>query len=200
MDSLSSILPFEEEQAKIKKITVGEGIILPKGELSYSVKPPKNTDFLGNIPLSVFFYIDGKYQKRVYATIDIELMTYVVVSTRPLRRNHTITDVDIKTIQMDLGDLPSNVIVRKEDVLGKKLIRSVDTGNVLRKDLIDIPPMVNRNDIVMMVAESNSFRITAIGESQEDGNEGERVRVLNLDSKKEVYARVLDSNSVKIDF
>ncbi len=29
---------------------------------------------------------------------------------------------------------------------------------------------------------------------------GERVRVVNLDSKKGIYVRVLDSNTVEVDF
>ena len=87
-----------------------------------------------------------------------------------------------------------------EDVLGKKLKHAVGAGSVLRTDLVDLPPMVNRKDIVLMIAECDSFKITAIGESLESGNLGELVRIKNLDSKKEIYARIVDANSVKIEF
>jgi len=51
-----------------------------------------------------------------------------------------------------------------------------------------------------VVAESEALKITTLGEVQESGHRGERVRVMNLDSKKSLYARVLDSNAVKVDF
>jgi len=51
-----------------------------------------------------------------------------------------------------------------------------------------------------MIAESDGLKITALGEVRERGRRGERIRVVNLDSKREIYARVLDSKTVKVDF
>ena len=199
-ESLSSIFPFEMDKVNIKKIDISDDAIVPKGKFTYKITPPANTDFLGNVPLSVFLYIDGEYQKRVYATLKVELITDVVVAVRPLRRNFTITDLDIKTVKMDMANLPSNAVLNSKDVIGKKLTHAVSAGTILRTDLLDLPPMVNRNDIVVIIAETENFRITTIGESQESGNLGDMIRVINLDSKKEVYAKIIDSTSVKIDF
>jgi flagella basal body P-ring formation protein FlgA len=38
------------------------------------------------------------------------------------------------------------------------------------------------------------------GQAKEDGSIGEQIRVLNLSSGKEVYAKVLDENTVHVDF
>ena len=199
-ESLPTLFPFKKDQFNIKKIEISDEAILPKGKFTYKITPPPNTDFLGNVPLSVFLYVDGEYQKRIYATLNVELLTNVVIANRPLRRNYTINEIDIKTVQMDMANLPSNAVLHLDDVIGKKLTHAVSAGTILRTDLLDLPPLVNRNDIVLMIAESDNFKITAIGESQDNGNLGERIKVLNLDSKKEVYAKIVDSNSVKIDF
>jgi len=71
---------------------------------------------------------------------------------------------------------------------------------VFRTDIVELPPMVKRNDRVSIVAESESLRITAVGEVKESGSRGERVKVVNLNSNKEIFARVLDSKTVRVEF
>jgi len=45
------------------------------------------------------------------------------------------------------------------------------------------------------------MRITAMGVVKErEGREGERILVENLDSKKGIYAQVVDSKTVRVDF
>jgi flagella basal body P-ring formation protein FlgA len=71
---------------------------------------------------------------------------------------------------------------------------------VLRTDLIELPPLVRRGNVVVIIAESDVLKVTALGEVKEKGRRGETIRVVNLSSKKEIYARVVDSNTVKVDF
>jgi len=200
LDYIPHLTSSESDQVNIKNVIVRGDVLLPKGEFDYSIVPPKHKDFLGNVPLSVSFYVNGNYQKRVYVTVDVELIIDVVVARRPLRKHHKLTDIDIKTVRMDFADLPSNCITKPEDAVGKKLKRAVYTDTVLRSDLIELPPTVSRNDVVLMIAESDNFKITAFGESKEKGYTGDRIKVVNLDSKKTVYARIIDSNSVKVEF
>jgi flagella basal body P-ring formation protein FlgA len=70
----------------------------------------------------------------------------------------------------------------------------------LRADLIELPPLVKRGDLVMIVAESNGFKITTLGEVKKTGRLGERIPVANMDSKKILQARVIDANTVQVDF
>lgn len=200
MDNKNNLLPFDADQVTIKKISVSGDAVLPVGEMTYSIVPPKNTDFLGKILLSVYFYVNGKLEDRVYATLETELMANIVVARRPLKRNHTITDIDIKLVRMNMANVPSNSMVNPDDVLGKKTSRAVDAGTVLSSDLLFMPAIVDRNDIVMMIAESDNFKITAMGVCKGKGRKGDRVKVINLDSDKAVYARILDARTVVVDF
>ncbi len=71
---------------------------------------------------------------------------------------------------------------------------------VFRTDIVERPPMVKRNDRVSIVAESEALRITAAGEVKESGCRGDRVKVVNLNSNKEIIARVLDPQTVRVEF
>jgi flagella basal body P-ring formation protein FlgA len=124
----------------------------------------------------------------------------VVVSKKPLRKHKPLDEDDIELRKMDLADLPSNVITDPQAVLGKRTRRAIGSKTILRTDLIELPPIVKRGDIVVIVAESNGIRITALGKAKSKGRLGERIPVENFDSKKVLYARVVDSRTVEIEF
>ena len=123
-----------------------------------------------------------------------------MVTRRPLGRHKPITEDDIKLQKMDLARLPSGAITDPDAVLGKRTKRAIGAQTVLRANLVELPPLVKRGDMVMIVAESDGLLITALGQVKKKGRRGERIPVINLDSKKVLYARVLDSNTVKVEF
>ena len=197
---LPELIGSDNENIKIKDIQAASGLILPKGKYSYSIAMPKNTNYLGKLLLSVYFTVGSEFKKRVYVSANIDQYANVVVVRWPLRRNYIIKDGDVEVKKMNLGDLPSNSITDIKEVLNNKLKRNVDKGTVLRADMIDIPPLIGKKDVVRMVAESERIKIVTLGESQEIGHKGDLIKVINLESNNEVYARVIDSNSVKVEF
>jgi flagella basal body P-ring formation protein FlgA len=70
----------------------------------------------------------------------------------------------------------------------------------LRADNIELPPLVKRGDFVTIIAESENLKITTLGQVKKRGCIGERIPVVNLDSKKVLHALVVDANTVKVDF
>ena len=194
-------MPWEREKVKIRGIRVPDSIILPKGKITYSVEPLKNTDYKGSVPLPLHFKVNGNFQKRILVTADIEVSAEVVVTKRPLRRYRRITEDDIEIREKNLEELPSNIILDYEEVLGKRAKRNISANRVLRSDLIEFPPLVKRGDVVQLIAESGGLRITALGMvKQREGRRGERIRIENIDSKKSLYGRVLDARTVKVEF
>ena len=200
LDFVYGIVPWEKDQVRIKKICVSNSALLPEGNITYKVVAPRNTDFLGNVPLSVLFKVNRRLEKKIWATVNIEVLTEMVVTKRHLRRYHVITEDDIHLKKMDLSKVKSNAVTTYEEVLGKRTKRAINTGEVLRTDHIELPPLVKRGDVVSIIAETDGLRVTTLGEVRKKGCRGERIKVLNLDSKKCIYARVLDSNTVRVDF
>jgi flagella basal body P-ring formation protein FlgA len=200
LDFIYGIVPWKREQVRIKKVCVSNSAFLPRGKITYKVVAPRKTDFLGNVPLSVLFEVNRHLEKKIWAMVNIEVLTEMVVTKRPLRRYQMITKKDIHLKKMDLSKMKSNAMTTLGEVLGKRTKRAIKTDEVLRRDHIELPPLVRRGDVVSIIAESNGLRITALGEVRKKGCRGERIKVLNLDSKKCVYANVLDSNTVRVDF
>ena len=197
---LDKNLPWDKTRVNIKDIRINNEPILPTGTLTYKVVPPPRTDYLGLTPFSVDFSVNGKFVKRSWVTLYIEVMAEVVVTQKPLGRYKLIDEGDICLKKMNLAKLPSNVITRYEDVLGKRTRRSIDSNVTLRPDHVELPPLVKRGDIVRIILESQGLKVTALGKAQEKGRRGEMIKVINVDSSRAIYARVLDASNVKVDY
>ena len=124
------------------------------------------------------------------------------LSTLPLS---IVFDVDgkyQKTVRANVkvAALGSVVITDINEIVGKRARRNIQAGEFLRPDLIEMPPLVKRGDMVVIVAESKGLKVTAIGEVKSAGRLGERVKVVNLDSNKRLSAWVVDNKTVKVEF
>ena len=196
---LNNFLSLRKD-ARIKNIKVASGLRVPTGRISYKVSPPRKRNLLGKVPVSVTFSVDDKLYKRVWATVTIEEFATVVVTKKPLGRYKPITEDDIELQKLDLAKLPSNAITDPNAVLGKRTRRAIGTRTVLSSNMVELPPLVKRGDVVVIVAESDGLKITTLGQVKKKGRLGERIPVINFDTKKILYAQVLDSNTVKVEF
>lgn len=199
-DFISEQIVGKRSGVRLKHIQVESAVLLPAGNITYQCIPPKTVNYSGITVIPVVFRANGLIEKKVMTYATIEGVIQVVVSQRPVRRYQIITDGDIQLEEMSIGDLPRNVITDSKEVIGKRARRALSANMILVEDFIELPPLVKRGDAVHIIAESGTLKITAIGEVRETGCRGATVKVLNHDSKKEIYARVMDSTTVRVDF
>ena len=200
LDYITKNLLADLPDARVKDIQVAEEIELPDGRVTYTVNPTHNAEAMGKIQFTVNFDVDGKFFKRAWATATVEVFSDVVITKKPLGRYKPITEDDIEVQKMDLANLPSDVIIDPDAVLGKRTKRAIGAQTVLRPNLVEFPPLVKRGDVVVIVAETDGLKVTALGEVRKKGRIGERIPVINYDSKKIIYAQVVDANTVKVEF
>jgi len=193
-------VPWDLENVRIKKVRANTEVVLPRGRVTYKVKSPGTLDFLKTIALSIEFFVDGRPAKRAWVTLNLEVISPVVVVRRPMGRHQPIEAGDVTVVLKDLAKLPSGTYTDPAAVIGMRVKRTIYGDTVLRESLVELPPLVNRGDLVTILAEAGPLRITARGEVKAKGRRGERISVINLDSRKRVYARVLDARTVKVEF
>lgn len=187
-------------QMTIADIRVPQKVVLPTGRVRYEVASGPGADMVGTFMVGVTFRVNESYQKKVWATVTVDAMVEAVVTVRALGRYKPITADDIEVRQIDLSDLPSNVISDPDEVIGKRTRRAIHSNRVLNSDMVELPPLVKRGDLVTIVAQFNGLKITTLGQVKKKGRQGERIPVINMDSKKVVFARVLDADTVAVDF
>jgi flagellar basal body P-ring formation protein FlgA len=88
----------------------------------------------------------------------------------------------------------------RDDVIGKRLRKDAPAGTVLTPQLLEDRVLVQRGEIVSIVAENGRLVIQVSGKAMDKGRMGETIRVKNLTSGKEVYGKVTGSNVVSVEF
>lgn len=192
--------PWDAKQMRIQQIKFNQAINLPQGKVQLNVTAPKHTDWLGPTAFKVNILVNGIKAKRLTVPANIEVWSDVILSAKPLGKYQPIGKDDIHIKKMNLARVPANAIVRTDVVLGRRANRNIAANCVLRTDQVEIPPIVKRGDIVQVVAESSIMRIAVKGMVQQNGGQGDRIKVINLRSKKIIYAQVINDRTVKVEF
>jgi flagella basal body P-ring formation protein FlgA len=184
----------------IKDIDVPRKVVLPSGRVRYEVASGPRGEMLGTFSVGVTFRVNESFEKKVWAKVRIDQLVDAVVTVRALGRYRPITADDIKVRQIDLSELPANAITNPDEVIGKRTKRAVYSNRVLSTDLVELPPLVRRGDLVTIIAQLEGLKITTLGQVKRKGRQGERIPVLNIDSRKVIFARVIDANTVAVEF
>ena len=192
--------PWDRKQMKVVKIHCPVDVKVPNGKITMEIKAPKHADWLGQMTFQVGISVDGEPARRISATASIEVLGKVVVTAKPLGRGEPIGPDDIKVVTMDLSRAPLKAVLDPREVSGGLADKAIAVNTVLRRDSIRFPPLVHRGDVVRVLAQSGALTISTRGLAKEDGGRGENIRLVNLRSRKNIHAKVIDSGTVQVDF
>jgi flagella basal body P-ring formation protein FlgA len=95
---------------------------------------------------------------------------------------------------------PQNLVTQVDDVYGKNIASSVRANCEIMQAMLKSAQMVRKGSIVKIMAENGSLLVTTIGLSEDNGGQGDIIKVKNLTSNKIVYAKVIDQALVRVDF
>lgn len=197
---LQKMVNDRRKRVEVRDIRGYEKLVFPPGALSYDVVLPDQASRGGTVSVSIRFLINGKEAKKCRVTAQVNIFTDVVVARSFLRKGHVIQEKDLQLVNKNISVLAPDVVTDFEEVVGKRTTLTMNSQEVFRKGMVERAPLVKKGDRITLVVENSHFRITSVGEVQEEGGKGERIRVLNVASKREVYGRVLDANTAQVDY
>jgi flagellar basal body P-ring formation protein FlgA len=87
-----------------------------------------------------------------------------------------------------------------DDVIGKALKRDVSGNMVITDQVLEDTIAVKKGAMVIIIAESNKIIVQAKGKAVDKGRIGETIRVKNIASGRELTAKVVSGNAVKVEF
>jgi len=188
-----------------RKVTIAEfrnydKLIVPRENLSCQVLLPEKAIQGGNISGMMVFFAKGQEIKKIRISARVDIYADVIVARHFLKKHQELQAVDIQTANKNIAVLPPDFVTEEKEVLGKRITLSVNNQEVLRLGMLETPPLVNKGDVVVLQIENDQFKITALGEVKEIGRKGDRIKLVNLSSKREVYGTVLDATTVRVDF
>jgi flagella basal body P-ring formation protein FlgA len=192
-------LAFKKATVTIKEIRWSGPVNLPKGKLSYHIEPKYHSDLIGKISLTIFFDVNGQLEKRLLVFAKVEVVKKVVLARNLISRGQLIQRSDLELCTLELSQIKGQPLTDIESLSGKRAIHHIYPKQVILENDVEIPPVVMRGDTVKIVVNFSNLTATARGVVRENGRIGDKIKVVNIDSKKSLYATVIDHNTVRIN-
>jgi flagella basal body P-ring formation protein FlgA len=122
----------------------------------------------------------------------------VPVPSRRVMKDEVIGEKDIQWVKMRADRMQNDTISNANDLIGHTPKQGLRPGIPVRMAEVRRPVLVPRNGLVTMVLTSRFMTLTAQGVAQEDGSEGETIRVVNSKSRNVVEAVVVGPGRVTV--
>jgi len=196
LEDQSRLLPHVE--LRFKALRLPDAFKVPQGRIEHQVIAAK-PGVIGSRRMTLMTRVDGETVANQSIRVDVEALAEVAVVTSALRRGRIIQTHDIELRYQDISKL-KDPIFNNEDVVGKRLKRSVRLGDPLQRHQVEFPPVIKRGERVVIQAQGPGLVLTAAGEAREDGRSGEAIRVMNSSSRKEVLCQVIAPGLVRVGF
>ena len=193
-------LDWDPESMDIEINYQARDLVVPAGKLLLDFGRLNNPRGVGRIPLTISVKIDDKFIKRLRVNAKVGVYQDVVKTVNSLRRGNVIGESDVVMERIRTERIVRDIPTTLDRVIGQAATRNLQPGNTVKfRDLKQVPT-IKRGSRVIILARKGSVKITAPGTAREDGFKNNIVKVVNLETKKTVYAEVINSNTVEVRF
>lgn len=146
--------------------------------------------------------IDGKNNRdrSVYVPFRAIKKTKVFILTNSGRKGEVLRPESLTTKETRFNEKKPAYPSRMDDIVGRTLIRDSAAGTVITYSMLDDPVVIQKGEIVNVVAENKKLVVRAKGKAMEKGKVGDSIRVKNPLSEKEIFGKVVDENTVLVKF
>jgi flagella basal body P-ring formation protein FlgA len=199
-DHVRTHVPWAPERLVFEKMDVPEAVALPEGKVHWQILERGSDRYLGQVALTINFFVDGKQVRNVPVSGKITVRQEVVKAARKISPGQTLGKEDVTLVAEQSSNLQRDVLTNLEDVLGKRAVRSIQPGQPITSQMTEDPPVVKKGNGVLILAQNELIRVSTRGKAMEDGRLGEEVRIMNLSSGKEIFATVKGPGVVKVTF
>ena len=182
---------------QVREVIWDHAQIIPVGKTKFNIQR-LGTPQAGKVPLRITVRVEEKPAARFLATAIADDWREVPVLTRSLDRGMLIAPSDIELVRLNLFQEPRDIAAKVDTVVGKRLKQRIGAGETIRKNQIDIPPLIPRGKRISMIYQVPGFQATATGVAMEDGHEEGIIKVKNDTSRKVVRARVISAEQVEV--
>ena len=200
VDHLVKALPWDKESLEINVYYQGKDITLPSGKKDLIYKIMGSSQRAGRVPMILEIRINDQFQRRIRLNTKVLVSQQVIKTKRAVKRGEILSNNEIRVETVQTERPSQNAITNIDHALGYEVARNLPVGKILIPNFIKRPALGNRGDKILIMAQKGGMTITTPGILKEDGYENAMVRVLNIESKKVIYGRLVDSNTVKVRF
>ncbi len=189
-------------QFKVRNFSMHGQRIYPDGKLFFCVSAD-DTDrstVKGRVNIYVIVKVDNKQYGKVSLSGWVDVFENIICASGNFPRGTILSLDDLGTVRMNISKFYGGYFTDPDRLKGKSLKTGVTRGRCITSDMVEVPALVHRGDVVEMVVISGALKIVATGIAKSDGRLNDQIRVENMRSGKIVYAVVKGKSRVNVLF
>jgi len=140
---------------------------------------------------------EGRLAKLIRIKAELSILKHVAVATRSIRGGETLQSGDFVWEWREAKALSPTAVMGQAPI-GSALKSAVRSGEVLDQNRFNAASMVRKGEMVSINVAGHGISISGKGVAQEAGKLGQTIRVLNIDSKKEIFGVVTGQERVEV--
>lgn len=175
-------------------------IWVPVGDIDFQVRKLSSTRMLGRVAMEISVLSNGKPARTIRVCGRVEVYKNMPCAARDMRRGEIVKESDIALARMPLSRMSNRLPDSPENIAGMALKHSVRAGQLLTRKIVAPPVVIKRGERVTILAQSPAITIRVPGKAIQPGAAGDFIRVKNLQSRREIVAKVINSRTVKVLF
>jgi len=185
-------------EVSLKRFSVTSSPALPSGVLDYEVIAPQQWGGWGSANIAIIARQNERVIGNIGVRVEVEVLAEMVFAVRQMDAGTILATSDLVLRKHNVATVQGRYLAGLSDAAGKKLRMTVRANTPLRSDQLEKLPLIKTGQLVTIVAESERMRITVTGKARSSGALGDTIIVQNLNSLKEMPARIISADSVKI--
>jgi flagella basal body P-ring formation protein FlgA len=136
-------------------------------------------------------------QRNVFGTV--YEMAQVPVPNRLISAGEIIAADDLEWQSVHLARLAGSSLTDADQLVGRMAKRPLKAGQLLRQSDVAVSPAIHKNDLIRLVVRSGQMTLTVQGKALQDAALGQTIRVVNVNSNRQLSGTVIDAGTVAID-
>lgn len=170
--------------------------VVPEGTLSLQIAEGTRLAGRSNVPVQIL--IDGRKFRTIFPRLDIKVLRSALVAKRAIARGQTPAPGDVELKKLPVAGNSEAPLVKLDDVATAEAARDIPAGTALTAAMFKLPTLIKRGQVVDVQVVSGDLVILSRGEAHANGVQGQMIRVMNLESKREFNARVVGPDRVEV--
>jgi flagella basal body P-ring formation protein FlgA len=190
----------ERYDVVVSKLKLSGNRPVPAGKVSFQVFQKDKRKLEGQVSLVAVIKVNGVVKNKVRLSGWVDVFGSVVCASRNLKRGEVLEKSDFYLARKNISYLSSGLLTDLDRIDGLMMKHNLKADTCLKEWMLEKSPVVDRGDVVTILAESGGLKVTVLGKVLEKGYLGEFVKVQNAMSKKNIYAKVINHSTVQVNF
>ncbi|GEM_PF-1728362 len=152
----------------------------------------------GQVVVYFSYFKNGSNVYKTNGTVRVGVLKKVLTSTVPVKSGMPFSSDNIKYETRDIARVYEEPFSSEEELLGMVASKYIPSGRIITKSLAKITPVVSKGEMLRVLYRKGALNLEASGVAKQKGAKGDKIKVMNVDTRKIIYATIVDSTTVVI--